>query len=204
MRIEDALSQVRAIQLQVTRTERFCCYRWAAVASSGLIALVAAVVQPYWVANPVEDVHRYLLLWVGVAAISVGTIGAEMLLRLCRTDCEHARRQTMSSVRQFSPCVVVGALATWMVLASCPEHAVLLPALWSFFFSLGVFASSRNLPDGTVAVAIYYLGAGLICLGWGQGDQALMPWTMMITFGVGQFFVSFVLFRDQEQSDGKT
>ncbi len=202
MRIEDALSQVRAIQLQVARTERFCCYRWAVVAASGLIAIVAAGVQPYWVANPVRDVDRYLLLWVGVAAVSVGIIGTELLVRLNRTDSAHGRRQTISALRQFSPCVAVGALATWTIFVSCPQHAALLPALWALFFSLGIFASARNLPDGTVAAAIYYLAAGLVCLRWGQADQALMPWTMGITFGLGQLFTSFALYRRQEEPDG--
>ena len=45
MRVEDALSQLRTIQIQLARTERYCCYQSATVAMSGALALAAALVQ---------------------------------------------------------------------------------------------------------------------------------------------------------------
>jgi hypothetical protein len=196
MRIEDALSQVRAIQLQVARTER-CCYRWATVAASGLMALAAAVLQSYRLADPVHDLARYLVLWIGVAAVSVATIGTEMLLRWLRTDSLHARRQSIAAVRQFVPCLAAGAVVTWTIYRDCPEHAALLPGLWSVFFSLGVFASARYVPPASAAIAVYYLVAGLVCIRWGQAEQALRPWTMVITFALGQWLTALVLYREQ-------
>ena len=204
MRIEDALSQVRTIQVQVARTESFCCYQSATVAMSGLLALAAALAQSYWMSEPTQQLHRYLLLWVLVAVVSVALIGAEMLVRWCRTEPGHARRQTIRALRQFTPCLLAGALVTWAILLSSPESAVLLPALWSVIFSLGIFASLNHLPAGSVALAVYYLVAGLACIRWGQGDQALEPWTMALTFGVGQLLTAFVLYRQQEKHDATT
>src|SRR5687768_5344385 len=103
MRIEDALTQVRAIQIQVARAEQFCCYRWATVACSGILAVAAAAVQSSWVAEPVQHCDSFLLLWISVAATSVGIIGAELLSRWLRSDSDYDRRQTITAVQQFAP-----------------------------------------------------------------------------------------------------
>ncbi len=201
MRVDEALSQVRSIQLQLARTRQYCCYRSATIALSGFLALGAAFLQANWIAHPLEDLARYLLLWVCVAAVSVVVVGLEVLVRWQRSDSPHARRQTLTTVRQFLPCVVAGAVTTWGMAAFCPQHAALLPALWSIIFSLGIFASSAYLPAGSIAVALYYLIAGLVCLRWGQAEQALRPWTMVVTFAVGQWITAAVLYRQQEPED---
>lgn len=198
MRVEEALTQVRVMQSQVARAQQFCCYRSATIATSGLAALVAAAVQSVWLPHPVEHLPSYLFLWVGVATLSVAITGAEIIVRWLRTDSPHARRQTIATVRQFVPCLAAGALLTWAIIVFGKEHAVLLPALWAIVFSLGVFASAMYLPSGSMALATYYLVSGLVCLRWGQGPQALAPWTMVITFGAGQIFTAMVLFRRQE------
>lgn len=198
MRVEEALSQVRVMQTQLSRAEQFCCYRSATIAASGLSALGAAIVQSYWIPQPADHLRQYLFLWVSVAALSVVVTGTEVLVRWLRSESPHARRQTIATVRQFMPCLLVGALLTWAFAAFSREHAALLPALWSVVFSLGVFASCKYLPSGSVVVAAYYLVAGLACLRWGQGPQSLAPWTMMITFGAGQLITAIVLYRQQE------
>ncbi len=198
MRVDEALSQVRVLQAQVARASDFCCYRAATVAASGLAAWVAALVQSYWLPRPVEQLSRYLFLWVSVALVSVLVTGAEILSRWWRTDSHHVRRQTVLATRQFLPCLVVGAVVTWAVAAYGAEHAVLLPGFWSLVFSLGIFASSPYLPRGAVLVAAYYLVAGLVCLRWGQDQQSLAPWTMVISFGVGQLLTALVLLRRRE------
>lgn len=201
MRIEDALTQVRVLQVQLARTEQFHCYRWATVAISGAIALTAGLMQAIWIAEPLAAPQQFLLLWISVAALNVAVIGIEMLCRWIRFHSEYARRQTLLTLGQFTPCLLVGAAVTWGIHGFCPEFAALYPCLWSAFFSLGLFASCRYLPAGAIGLAVYYLVAGLVCLRWGQGEQALRPWTMMITFGAGQFMTALVLYRQQEKAD---
>ncbi len=200
MRVEEALSQVRVMQSQVVRAQRYCCYRSATIAASGFGALGTAVAQSYWIPNPSAELRRYLLLWIGLAALSVTVTGAEVAVRWLRTDSQHARRQTVATVRQFVPCMIAGGLFTWAIVMFSPEHAELLPALWSIFFSLGILASSAHLPANSLLVAAYYLAAGLACLRWGQGQQAFAPWTMMITFGAGQLLTAIVLYRREEST----
>jgi hypothetical protein len=198
MRVEEALTQVRAIQMQVARAEQYCCYRWATVAASGIVAVMAVALQSVWVPHPAQHPGAFVALWVAVAALNVAIIGAEMLLRWLQSDSEYARRQTVMTVQQFAPCLIAGGLLTAAMRAACPEYASLYPALWSILFSLGIFASWRFLPRQTVFVAVHYLVAGLLCLRWAQGEQSLQPWTMLITFGAGQLITSFVLYHYRE------
>ena len=113
MRVEEALTQVRVMQSQVARAQQYCCYRSATIATSGLSAMVAAAVQSYWIPHPLEQLQWFLVLWVGVAILSVAITGAEIFVRWTRTDSPHARRQTLATVRQFVPCLIAGALLTW-------------------------------------------------------------------------------------------
>jgi hypothetical protein len=202
MRIEDALMQVRAIQLQVARTEQYCCYRWATVAASGIIAILAVALQPQWVLQPAEQPDKFVAWWVVVAALNVTIIGAEMLVRWFRSDSEYARRQTVMTVQQFVPCLIAGGLMTVAMRSACPECASLYPALWSILFSLGIFASWRFLPGQIIVAAAHYLVAGLLCIRWGLAEQSLQPWTMLVTFGAGQLITSFVLYRYREPDHG--
>ena len=75
----------------------------------------------------------------------------------------------------------------------------MLPGLWSILFSLGVFASMSMLPRGVVWIGVHYLITGLFCLVAGLGDQALAPWTMLLTFGAGQFLSAGLLYLTLER-----
>ena len=106
------------------------------------------------------------------------------------------------AVQQFAPCLVAGALLTWTLRSFGPSQAWLYPALWSILFSLGIFASSRHLPAGATLIGGYYLATGLFCIRFAQGEQALQPWTMLLTFGVGQFITGVILYWHKEHADG--
>ena len=204
MRVEEALSQLQTIQTQLARTKQCWCYRWATVGASGVFAALATGVQTVQVPHPTLDLKQYLQLWIGVAAVSVALIAAEIVLEWKQRRSRHFGLQTVAALSQFAPCVAVGALVTWAIATSCPEHAALLPGLWATFFSLGIFASVQYLPPGGLVVATYYLFTGLVCIVVGRGDQTLQPWTMFITFAVGQMLAAVVLFdgREQDGEDG--
>ena len=76
----------------------------------------------------------------------------------------------------------------------------MLPGLWSILFGLGVCASCWLLPPQMYAVAVYYLLAGAACILEGQGTAALAPWTMLATFGIGQFLTAAVLYWTLERN----
>jgi hypothetical protein len=200
--LHEALSRIDAIHRQLAGTETFRGYRSATVASSGVTALLAAGAQAIWIPEPTANLHGYLSLWIGAAALSVALVGVEIAVRSWQSQSAIARRLTLLAIEQFAPCLVVGALLTAVVVRAAPDSAWMLPGLWALVFSLGVFASCRLLPRASVYVATYYAVAGLVCLAVGQGAAALSPWTMAAAFGGGQLLTAVVLFCTLERHHG--
>lgn len=201
MELHDALRQISDIRRQMARGEVYRGYRSLTVGFSGVLALLAAAIQPWWVASPVDDLGRYLGLWVGVAAVSLSVAGVEMWWRAQRAGPGLARQMTRLAAEQFLPCVVVGALLTLCLAVAAPTVGWLLPGLWALVFSLGVFASHRILPGPVVWVGVFYAACGCFCLLWGQGRHAYAPWQMAVSFGGGQLLGALILYWTLERTD---
>lgn len=201
MELREAMRQISDIRRQMARGEMFRGYRSATVGFSGLLGILAAVFQSRWVATPSVDIDRYLALWVGVAAVSLIVAGAELCWRSFASGPGMSRELTKLAVEQFSPCLVVGALLTLSIYRGAPQVAWMLPGLWSFTFALGVFASYRLLPPQVFWIGSYYLVCGVLCLLYGQGEQAFAAWQMGITFGGGQLISAVILYWTLERSD---
>ena len=98
MHLDEALRQISDIRHQMARSEVFRGYRSATVGLSGGLGLLAAAVQPRWVASPESELGRYLGLWVGVAALSAIVAGAEMSWRARGAGPGLARERTLLAV----------------------------------------------------------------------------------------------------------
>ncbi len=201
MELQEALTQISEIRLQMARTEVFRGYRALPVAFSGVLAVAAALVQARWVRDPANQMGSYLGLWIGTAVVSALAAGTEMVLRARGPASAMRRRITWLAVEQFVPCLATGALLTVVLVRSAPEALWMLPGLWQVLFGLGVFASCRLLPRATFGVAVFYLAAGLASLSLARGPAAFSPWAMGLPFGVGQCFAAGVLYRTLECRD---
>lgn len=201
MELREALTQIAEIRQQMARTEVFRGYRAMPVAFSGFLAVVAAVLQAIWIPSPMEQVTSYLGLWVGAAFIGALAAGSEMFHRCRHSRGEWTRQITGLALEQFSPCLIAGALVTFVLARFAPESLWMLPGLWQVLFSLGVFASCRLLPRATFGVGVFYLTTGLTCLALARGDHALSPWAMAIPFGLGQLLAAAVFYRTLERPD---
>jgi len=201
MELRDALTQISEIRQQMARTQVFRGYRSATALFSAVLAGAAACVQATWVAEPGRNIDRYVMLWGGVALVSILVVGIEMAARYVRTESALLREVTLLAAEQFLPSLVAGALATYVLTHFAPQVTWVLPGLWAILFSLGVFASRRLLPRATLWVAQYYLLAGLLCLTCG-GTSALAPWVMGAMFGAGQCLAAGVLYFSLERSHG--
>lgn len=199
MELHEALSQISDIRRQIARTETFRGYRAATVGFSAVIAFAAAAVQTTLVPDPAAEIGTYLTLWVGAAAISLAVTAVEMSVRCVRAVSPLTVQHTWLAVEQFLPCVLAGALVTFVLVVRGGEILWMLPGLWAILFSLGVFASCRLLPRATFWVAAYYLLAGVSCLAIARGPAAFSPWAMAATFGVGQTLASVILYRTLER-----
>lgn len=200
MELHEALSQVSEIRLQIARSEAFRGYRAATAAFAGFVAVAAAVVQPVVVPVPAADPKAYLLLWISAAILCVAATGTEMVVRCRRSESPSGARLTWLAVEQFLPSLIAGAVVTLVLVTNAAESLWMLPGLWSVFFSLGIFASSRLLPKSVVWVALYYLACGASSLAFAQGKNAFTPWAMGIPFGGGQFLAALVLYVTLERN----
>lgn len=199
--LHQALADISAIRGQMARGTVFRGYGPAALAASGALALAAALVQSHWIADPVEEIGRYLMLWIGTAALTVLIIGSEAIRRSRRIHDRLADDMLRAAAEQFLPAAVAGLLVTLVMVRSADAPLWMLPGLWQILFSLGVFASCRSLPRPMLAVAAWYLITGLACLA--LGGDALSPWAMGIPFLLGQLLAALVLQRSFGGGDGE-
>ena len=182
---------VSEIRDHLSRTETFRGYRSATIAFSGAVGVATACIQTLWLSHPSEHLAAYLALWIGAAAVSLTVIGVDLGLRAAASAV--SRRATIKAVEQFFPALIVGAMLTLVVARRAPESAWMLPGLWALVFSLGIFASCRLLPRATSLAGLWYVVGGVLALAWGQGESALSPWFMGVTFGGGQLFTAVIL-----------
>jgi hypothetical protein len=199
MELNEALGRISEIRAHIARTETFRDFRSLTVGFSGALGLAAAAIQVERVPQPTEHVWGYVELWVGIALFNLVVVGAELGYRWAVTSSPLKRRLATLAAGQFAPCLVAGGAVTAVIASVAQESAWMLPGLWAILFSLGVFASCRLLPAATFWVGAYYLAAGTICLGFGNGRHALSPWMMAGTFGVGQLLGAVILFWTLER-----
>jgi len=198
--LNQALAEISAIRAQVARDTQFRGYGPASIAVSGVLALMVAAVQGHWSREIGAEFMRFLVIWVGTAAVAVTLTAGETIIRARRVHSGFASEMIQAAVEQFLPALVIGFLLTGVFLRVAPQQVWMLPGLWELIFSLGVFASCRFLPRQMFIVGVWYLAAGLTCLMWGSASKALSPWEMGIPFGVGQLMVAAVLHCCFEES----
>lgn len=209
MRLDEALSDMQAIRSQLNRVQVATCYRSATAAASGSLALGAAAIEylspkfgyfqllSVGAAVTSEKAVQFLSYWSFVAFLCVFVIAVEMGWRYWKVSAPHQRRHTRQSLAEFLPSIAVGVVLGLLIVFQQPEHAALLPGLWSILFGLGILATLKRLPTGSIWIVVHYLVAGFLCLKFGAGQQALAPWTMAATFGLGQLLAAVILQRAQ-------
>jgi hypothetical protein len=200
MELREALAQIADIRIRMAETELFHGYRSLPIAMSGLLAIVAALMQPYIVGEPTRDVLDYCAVWVTVAVLSVMAVGLTMVLRDYYGGASRTRDVTLYALTQLAPSLVAGGLITVVIVRDVPEAVGLLPGLWQLLFSLGLFASCRLLPRSVGIVAFFYLVSGTVAMAMGRGEWALHPLLMGLPFGVGQLLLAGILYWNLERS----
>jgi hypothetical protein len=140
-----------------------------------------------------HDFPAFLSVWVVTATATVIMTAIETILRSRRVHSGLANEMLAAAVEQFLPAVLISIFLTVVLMRVAPHDDWMLPGLWQLMFSLGIFASCRFLPRQMIAVAVWYLACGLICLVQQSEAKAISPWIMGIPFGVGQLGVAVVL-----------
>jgi hypothetical protein len=193
----EAISRVEEIREQLARAETFRVYRSASTGITGLLALLATLVQARWQLN---DTDSFLTLWLIAAAASIVVVSLDMRVRCRMSDSVLMRDATITAARQFVPCVVAGGLLTLALYRFTPQSLGLIPGLWGICFALGIFASRPGLPRAVNFVGAYYMLAALLVIATApaRGGQFEL-WPMPIIFGVGQLLMAAVLYFFSER-----
>jgi hypothetical protein len=198
--IDRALTEIRAMRSQIARGTEFRGYGPVAVAGTAGLAIAAALIQAQWIEQPLINIRGYLALWITVAALSVIVIGIDVVARTHRVHRGIADEMIRAAVEQMLPALAAAVLLTVVLVRFAPHHSTLLPGLWQVMLSLGVFASCRSLPAPMIAVALWYLGSGLICIAFAD-DGPLSPLAMALPFGGGQLLAAAII-QFVGESDG--
>ena len=188
--LERALTDIRTVRNQIARGTQFRGYGPIAFAATGFLAIVAACAQSQWIDDPAKNLTAYVGLWAAAAVLSVLVIGIDVITRSRRLHSGLADEMIQSAIEQLLPSLLAGALLTFVILNFALKSAWMLPGLWQIVLSLGVFASCRSLPAPLVAVGVWYLGAGLVCLAVASGAHAFSPWAMGVPFAIGQLLAA--------------
>ena len=199
--LHKALGDISSIRRQVAQSTEFRGYGPATLAGTGLLAILAAGAQALWVPDPADHVSAFLSIWITTAVLSATLIGTQMKARARRIHSGMADEMMRTAVEQFLPSVGAGALMTFVLVRFVPAALWMLPGMWQVIFSLGVFSSCRFLPRPMAAAGAWYLLTGLISISLAD-NRALSPWTMGISYGVGQLLVAAILlFSAKEAGD---
>ena len=197
--LDRALADIVAIRSQIARDTHFRGLGPATIAATGILALGAACVQAVWFSG--SGPLAYFGLWIAVAAVACGLIGAETVMRARRIHSGFADAMILAAIEQFLPAFAAGALVALVLARLAPESLWLLPGLWQVFVSVGLFAAARTLPRGASLAAAWYLLAGLAVIAATAGAPSLSPWAMGLPFGIGQVLLAAILHLARRDAD---
>lgn len=198
MEVRKALSQISEIHEHLTRAELYRGYRSVPVALSGVLALLAAALQPVLVGT--ESPRGFVIYWVCVAIFGSVTAGGGIVRNYLREEDPRVRRKTRVVVGQLLPCLVAGIIATMAITPIGRPGIVFLPGLWAMLYSLGIFASRPYLSRIIGWVALFYLISGTTLLLMAPQGGTLSPWGLGLVFGLGQIFGAIVLYWNLERN----
>lgn len=201
--LDKALADIITIRSQIAAGTAFRGYGPAAVAATGGVALLTAVLQFVLLADPTGHPLTFLLGWALAAAVSALMIWIEMLARSRRHHSGLADAMIHQAIEQFLPAGVAGVLLAVVLWKFAPEALWLLPGLWQVLVSLGVFASVRSLPRSVALAGTWYFVSGFIVVLLASQSHTLSPWTMGLPFVIGQWLMAAILYFASEDTDAE-
>ncbi len=198
--LREALEQIQEIRGHLATTETFRGYRAVSAAATGLMAVVAAFLQPRLVGDPGANLLPYAWFWTFTAIVALAGNGLQILYVYLRSQSAHRRATTRIVIGQSLPALIAGAVVTFALGSRGQAEICLLPGLWAVLFAMGVFASRRYLPRAIGWVGLFYLLSGSAVLVFLPGTAALSPWVMGAIFGFGQSAAALVLYWNLERN----
>jgi hypothetical protein len=199
--LDKALADIIEIRSQIAAGTAFRGYGPAAVAATGAVALITAILQYLWLADPTGNPLIFFVGWIAAALLSAGMIWFEMQARSRRHHSGLADAMIHQAIEQCLPAAVAGALLAVVLWKFAPEALWMLPGLWQMLVSLGVFASVRSLPRTVALAGTWYFLSGFLVLLLASQTHGLSPWTMGVPFAIGQSLMAAILYFASGDTD---
>lgn len=193
MELEEAASQISEIHAQMLKSEVFRGYRSLPVATTGILALLAALLQPGLQAS--TDPTSRAWYWVVVALLCAVVCFADLAVIFWQEESPGQRERIKKAVGQVLPALVAGAVVTWTLIDT--PAARFLPGLWLLIFSLCLFGSRLFLPRRVGLVALFYFCVGAMWLL--DPSIAASPLSLGLPFACGQLALAAVLYHNLER-----
>jgi len=201
--LDKALADIIVIRSQIAAGTAFRGYGPAAMAATGAIALITAILQFLLLHDPTGNPLTFFFGWAAAALLSSALIWIEMQARSRRHHSGLADAMIHQAVEQALPAGIAGLLLAVMQWKFAPETLWMLPGLWQVLVSLGVFASVRSLPRSVALAGAWYFVAGFTVLLLASQSHTLSPWTMGLPFAIGQSLMATILYFATGEADAE-
>jgi len=202
--LDKALADIVAIRSQIAAGTAFRGYGPATMAATGALALITALLQYWFIADPTADPVGFFIGWGAAATLSGLIIWVEMRARSRRHHSGLADAMIHQALEQFLPAGVAGVLLAVLMWKFASETLWLLPGFWQILVSLGIFASVRSLPRSVAFAGAWYFVSGFVVVVLASQTHTLSPWTMGLPFVIGQSVMAAILYfasGDQDVED---
>lgn len=194
--LERALLDIAEVRDRLATMQRFKGYSAVAAVLSGVLAVVAGIIQAL-VAPVPHGAHQsriYFAIWfVCAAAAAIVNYGA-IAHWFVSDESARDRWQTRTVGLSILPALVLGGALSFALLAS--GGIGLLPGVWYGCYAVGLFASRTMIPRGVlpIAVAMLAIGVGLLFV---PAGISLAWWVLPAGFGTAQIAIGYFIFRDR-------
>ncbi|HEY4433558.1 MAG TPA: hypothetical protein VGM99_04065 [Candidatus Cybelea sp.] len=196
MELQQALSDLAEVRDRLAQLQRFEGYSAPAAAASGVVAIVAALVQRVTAPMPRTpgEQHAYLLIWLSCLAVALLLNYGAVTAWLIKHRAPGARSRFRTAAISISPSIVLGG-ALSVALIDLGAYS-LLPGTWFAFYAIGLFASRGAIPPSTIVVTAFFALLALAFLITPLVGAALTWWVMPLGFGTGQLLIGYFIWVD--------
>ncbi len=192
MRTQKALNDLAQIRQRLQLIDSRSAFRSISLVISAAVFIAAALLQPT-LGIDLATPRNFVCFWF---VISLSCL-LGILLEVGWRSLSGESRITFTWSRHLAvamlPAMVAAALVTWAVLDH-PMWAPLLPGIWSILGGLAITSASRLLPNFCQLSAVWLILGGALAIRFDHYLASHLPFTMVLSFGVGQILLAIGLF----------
>lgn len=195
---QQAAADLAEVRLRLASVQRFPGFSGFAAIASGIVGLIAGVLQSIVAPHPSTpyQLHLYDTIWLSTLAVALALNYGAVGFWLLRNHGRHAVEQSRIAAVAILPALLFGGTLT-LALATANVWSF-LPGIWYGAYAVGLFASRSLVPASVMTVAGAF-GVISIALLLPFSWFSLAWWVMPLGFGFGQIIIGVCLARDRAE-----